>query len=90
MTIRDRIMKSAMYLEGLEFTTARANTQLKALCKQSIGRELRKMSGDGELVSRVERRGSTNIAYYKKPEQNIRHMAWVSTPTTHDFTPRYC
>jgi len=90
MKIRERILNSKDYMEGLEFTTARATTHLSNICKQSIGRELRKMSGDGELVSRVERRGSTNIAYYKKPEQNIRHMAWVSTPTSHDFTPRYC
>jgi len=90
MTVRERIKGSKDYLEGIEFTTARANTQLSSIAKSSISRELRAMASDGELVQRIGRKGSVNIAYYRKPGLDMRHKTWISEPSPTEYTPRYC
>ena len=90
MTVRERIKNSKDFLEGVEFTTARANTQLSSIAKSSLSRELRLMASDGELVQRIKRKGSTNIAYYRKPGVDMRHKTWISEPSPTEYTPRYC
>jgi len=90
MSIRDRITGSKPYLEGLEFTTATATTQLGDVPKQSVGKVLSEMASNGDLSQKIKRRGSVNIAYYKRSGADMRHRPWVTTPSPTEHTPEFC
>ncbi|MCK4621079.1 MAG: hypothetical protein KAT62_02570 [Desulfuromonadales bacterium] len=77
--MRDRILASKDYLEGEEFTIARAVTQLDGAHKESVSAELNSMTVDGLLTKRYELRGDRNINFYSRasPSKSILARTWV-------------
>jgi len=91
-TATERILNSAQYIGCEPFTCARMNTALRGYSKGAVASALSTMVSRGLLeVKRVNLMGNqTNVYSRPKTSGKMLRLAWVSTPTSHDFTPRYC
>ena len=88
ITNKEAVLTSRLFRSGKDFT-------VRALCEET-GRNIKAI---GPLLqtlceqNRMEKinKGAGRIAYRKTANSRvILTRSWVSTPTTHDFTPRYC
>ena len=91
-TIRDRILNSKPYLDGKEFTVARAQSQVKLDTdnRTGVANALNGLVHEGKLTMQLRQVGSRRTSFYTKAHSNkaIMSRAWVTTPSPQ--TPAYC
>ena len=91
-TLRERILNSAPFLNGSSFTVARMKSQLGCPNRTGVANALDRLVYDSLVVRSKKKRGRQLVYFYKKKDQqviNILSDAWVSTPTSSEFTPEY-
>ena len=90
MYIINRIFNSALYRDG-EFTISGMCDQLgQTATKGSISTALKKGVGKGQFTCRSARNGIARVNYYKAVRStSFMRTAWVSTPTSTEYMPRW-
>ena len=93
MQASERILHSKDYLEGVEFTAARVNTNCSGITKPAISAALVKLVKDGQLSVSKRMFHGVSVNYYKKPVESVigsLFMLWPAAPAPTQHTPRYC